>query len=163
MGRFVDLHQCTFKVESAIENNLIVKIQEKKRSFFPPKSKKYCFFNKAARKTSTTCKISNFFEDLSFLNPRYHLKISSSIYIQLVVAKDHTPSKGIIWERKVFMKYFNRRCNFISSRREVFCKKGVLRSFAKFPGKHLCQSFSLQLYLKRNSDTGVFRRILRNC
>ena len=24
---------------------------------------------------------------------------------------------------------------------EVFCKKGVLRNFAKFTGKHLCQSF----------------------
>ena len=28
---------------------------------------------------------------------------------------------------------------FRSSRREVFCKKGVLRNFAKFTGKHLCQ------------------------
>ena len=28
---------------------------------------------------------------------------------------------------------------FSSSRPEVFCKKGVLRSFAKFRGKHLCQ------------------------
>ena len=26
-----------------------------------------------------------------------------------------------------------------SSRPEVFCKKGVLKSFAKFTGKHLCQ------------------------
>ena len=30
-----------------------------------------------------------------------------------------------------------------SSRAEVFCKKGVLRSFTKFTGKHLCQSFFL--------------------
>ena len=31
---------------------------------------------------------------------------------------------------------------------EVFYKKGVLKSFAKFSGKHLCQSFfaGLQLY-----------------
>ena len=28
-----------------------------------------------------------------------------------------------------------------SSRQEVFCKKGVPRNFAKFAGKHLCQSF----------------------
>ena len=28
-----------------------------------------------------------------------------------------------------------------SSRQEVFCKKDVLRNFAKFTGKHLCQSF----------------------
>ena len=27
-----------------------------------------------------------------------------------------------------------------SSRPEVFCKKGVLRNFAKFTGKHRCQS-----------------------
>ena len=30
--------------------------------------------------------------------------------------------------------------NIRSSRPEVFCKKGVLRNFAKFTGKHLCQS-----------------------
>ena len=29
---------------------------------------------------------------------------------------------------------------FRSSRPEVFCKKGVLRNFTKFTGKHLCQS-----------------------
>ena len=28
---------------------------------------------------------------------------------------------------------------FRSSRPEVFCEKGVLRSFTKFTGKHLCQ------------------------
>ena len=29
---------------------------------------------------------------------------------------------------------------FRSSRPEVFCEKDVLRNFAKFTGKHLCQS-----------------------
>ena len=29
---------------------------------------------------------------------------------------------------------------FRSSCQDVFCKKGVLRNFAKFTGKHLCQS-----------------------
>ena len=29
--------------------------------------------------------------------------------------------------------------NYRSSPPEVFCKKGVLRNFAKFTGKHLCQ------------------------
>ena len=28
-----------------------------------------------------------------------------------------------------------------SSRPEVFCKKGVLKDFAKFSGTHLCQGF----------------------
>ena len=27
-----------------------------------------------------------------------------------------------------------------SSRPDVFCKKGVLRNFTKFKGKHMCQS-----------------------
>ena len=31
----------------------------------------------------------------------------------------------------------------ISSRPEVFCKKGVLKHFAKFTGKHLCQPATL--------------------
>ena len=31
-----------------------------------------------------------------------------------------------------------------NSRPEVCCKKGVLRNFAKFIGKHLCQSLFLQ-------------------
>ena len=33
-----------------------------------------------------------------------------------------------------------KRCR--SSRPDVFCKKGVLRNFTKFVGKHLCQSLS---------------------
>ena len=41
---------------------------------------------------------------------------------------------------------------------EVFCKKGILRNFAKFTGKHLCQrllfnkvaSLGLQLYQKKS-------------
>ena len=33
------------------------------------------------------------------------------------------------------------RCSWLrSSRWEVFCKKGVIRNFTKFIGKHLCQS-----------------------
>ena len=54
---------------------------------------------------------------------------------------------------------------------EVSMKKGVLENFAKFAGKHLCQSLffnkvaglSLQLYWKRDSVTGVFLWILQNC
>ena len=57
-----------------------------------------------------------------------------------------------------------------SSRQEVFCKKGILRNFAKFPGKHLCQSLFFNkvaglrpaTLLKRDSGTGVFLSTLRN-
>ena len=53
---------------------------------------------------------------------------------------------------------------FRSSRPGVFCKKGVLRNFANFTGKHLCESLfliklearGLQLYLKRDPGTIVF-------
>ena len=39
-------------------------------------------------------------------------------------------------------KCHTRYCSvcYRSSRPEVFCKKGVLRNFAKFTGKHLCHS-----------------------
>ena len=55
-----------------------------------------------------------------------------------------------------------------SFRPEVFCKKGVLRNFAKFTGKYLCQSLfvnkvagkRLATLLKRDSDTGVSLWIL---
>ena len=43
---------------------------------------------------------------------------------------------------------------------EVFCKKGVLRNFAKFTGKHLCQS--LFLIKLQAGGTGVFLWILWN-
>ena len=51
-----------------------------------------------------------------------------------------------------------------SSCPEVFCKKGVLKNFAKFSGKHLCQSLFLNKFaglkpatlLKKDSGTGVF-------
>ena len=54
---------------------------------------------------------------------------------------------------------------------EVFCEKNVLKNFAEFTGKHLCQSLFLnkdadlslqQIYEKRDSETGVFLLILRN-
>ena len=51
-----------------------------------------------------------------------------------------------------------------SSHSEVFCKIGVLRNFAKFTGKRLCESLFFNnvaglraaTLLKRDSGTGVF-------
>ena len=57
---------------------------------------------------------------------------------------------------------------FRNSRSEVFCKKSVLKNFAKFIGKHLCRSLfftkvaglrSATLLKKRLWHTGVFLRI----
>ena len=57
-----------------------------------------------------------------------------------------------------------------SSHWKCSVRKGVLRNFAKFTGKHLCQSFffnkvasfGLQLHEKRDSGTAVFLWIFRN-
>ena len=42
----------------------------------------------------------------------------------------------ILWTQRFALQF----CIYTSSRPELFCKKYVLRNFAKFPGKHLCQS-----------------------
>ena len=42
-------------------------------------------------------------------------------------------------------KSLHQKCQLLTVQKqppEVFCKKGVLRNFAKFTGKHLCQSLS---------------------
>ena len=42
---------------------------------------------------------------------------------------------------------------FRNSRMEVFCKKAVLKNFAKFTGKHLCSACNLT---KKEKPTQVF-------
>ena len=72
----------------------------------------------------------------------------------------------LMWVRKSPKKSFW----FRSNHRRYSIKKGVLRNFAKFTGKHQCQSLfliklkasDLQLCLKRDSGTGVFLWILQN-
>ena len=41
---------------------------------------------------------------------------------------------------------------------ELFCKKGVLRNFAKFTGKHLCQ----RLFFNKVAGLSTFGRLLLN-
>ena len=45
---------------------------------------------------------------------------------------------------------------FRSSRPEMFCKKGVFRNFAKFTGKHMCQTFFFNKLAGVNDDTNRF-------
>ena len=53
--------------------------------------------------------------------------------------------------------------SYRSSRPEVICKKTVLKIFAKFTGKSLCQSlFLIKLQALRDSGTGVLLWTLRN-
>ena len=46
---------------------------------------------------------------------------------------------------------------------EVLCKKGVLRNFAKFTGKHLCQSFFFNKVAGLRSATLLKKRLLYRC
>ena len=45
------------------------------------------------------------------------------------------------------------------SRPEVFCKKGVLRNFGKFTGKHLCQSLFL-IKLQASGQSFFFNKVV---
>ena len=57
----------------------------------------------------------------------------------------------------------NIRLKFRSSRSEVFCKKGALTDFAKFTGKHLCQSFFFDKVAGLRSATLFKKRLWRRC
>ena len=46
-----------------------------------------------------------------------------------------------------------------TSRREVFCKKGVLEKFAKFTGKHLCWSLFLNKVAGLRPATLLIKRL----
>ena len=78
--------------------------------------------------------------------------------------------RSIVWHIGILIFITLKRAKARSNRSEVFCKKSVLRNFAKFT-KKTCTRISflkklrapgLQLYLKRDSGTGVFLWILRN-
>ena len=55
-----------------------------------------------------------------------------------------------------FEKYYQVKLQQINinrgSRQEVFYKRGVLKNFAKFTGKHLCQS----LFIKKETLAQIF-------
>ena len=61
---------------------------------------------------------------------------------------------------KVFLPLF---CNIRSSRPEVFCKKGVLRNFKKFTGKHLCQCLFLNKVAGLSPATLLKKRLWHRC
>ena len=46
---------------------------------------------------------------------------------------------------------------------EVFCKKGVLRNFSKFPGKDLCQSLFFNKVVGLRPPTLLKKRLYHNC
>ena len=58
---------------------------------------------------------------------------------------------------------FVRRGRQRSSRPEVFCRKGVLRNFAKFTGKHMCQSLFFNKVERLRPATLLKKRLLHRC
>ena len=69
-------------------------------------------------------------------NGQTHLKILQQMLQDFWSVSDHFGPLCIKGLRKVITK----RSPLDRSSRPVFCQKGVLRNFAKFTGKHLCQS-----------------------
>ena len=61
--------------------------------------------------------------------------------------------------------YFLRHAHtrYRSSRLEVFCKKGVVRNFAKVTGKHLCQSLLFDIDEGLRPATLLKRRLWHRC
>ena len=53
--------------------------------------------------------------------------------------------------------------NIRSSRQDVFCKKGVLRNFAKFTEKHLCQSLFFNKVAGLRPATLLKKRLWHRC
>ena len=60
----------------------------------------------------------------------------------------------------IILNLFN---NFGSSRPEVFCKKGALRNFTKFTGKHLCQGLFLNKVADLRLATLLKLRLWHRC
>ena len=60
-----------------------------------------------------------------------------------------------VWEGLIYL--------FRSSRLEVFCKKDALRNFAKFSGKHLCQSLFFNKVADLRPETLSKKSIWYSC
>ena len=57
------------------------------------------------------------------------------------ITVDYRIKQKCLWQFQLEVDYYSHKISKVrSSHPEVFCKKGVLRNFAKFTGKHLCQS-----------------------
>ena len=50
-----------------------------------------------------------------------------------------------------------------SSRPEMFCKKGILRNFPKFSGKHLCQGLFFNKVAGLRPGTLLKKRLWHRC
>ena len=63
-----------------------------------------------------------------------------NLQYQLIFVRIRNQKKLDVWIRKYQTILRLVAFTFRSSLLEMFCKKGALKNFAKFTGKHLCQS-----------------------
>ena len=94
---------------------------------------KWYFFQHDKRKKFPVMKLINLLfprQSQLILTP-YSSLVKVSFYLVSAIGKLKVGKK---------LPNFGFVTNIRSSRPEVFCKKGILRDFAKFTGKHLCQS-----------------------
>ena len=83
------------------------------------------------------------------------------IVINTVCCVLHLKCMLRITDEKEFIKIRNLSGKLRSSRPELFCEKGLLKNFAKFRGKHLCQSLLLNKvvacnFIKKETLAQVF-------
>ena len=117
---------------------------------------------------------TTFNESITWNNNKYWIR-SCAIFTSFLFYKKHSICHCNIVERKILDCFFicsitalfsdNLRLLFVwlililsiarSIRPEVFCKKGVLRNFAIFTGKHLCQSLFFNK-VKKETLTQLF-------
>ena len=83
------------------------------------------------------------------------------------VNKPNTYFGGVLQSSKSPEGYFwnpqQNMFSYRSSRPDVFCKRGVLRNFTKFTGKHLCQSLFFNKIAGLSSATLLKKRLWHRC
>ena len=94
------------------------------------------------------------------------IKISSyllSLHVLYFLTKENTNVLYFLTQMRHLKCIYSTRCGlqtiFRSSGPEVFCKKDVLRNFAKFLGKHLCQS----LLFNKGTCNFIKKRLWHRC
>ena len=115
-----------------------------KRFHFTEKNLKFVFVNRKYLKKSSFSKNKKF-SKRSFLTYIPALVISFLLHDNLI--------------HKLWVDLINDRCSHL----DVFCKKLVLRNFAKFTAKHLCQSFFINKVEGFRPAILLKKRLWRRC